>query len=111
MTKVKISDSQWKTEIEIKGHAGYNPNNDIVCAAISNTAYMLLNYLLDYEYMGIVESYKDEPGDFRLSINRCADNNNEVELSTALRMFRIGIEQIAINYPKNCKLEVTHDAI
>ena len=108
MTKVVISQSPWRVEIRLKGHAGYNPGNDIVCSAISNTCYMLLNFLLQ-EDPRTVESFKDDPGDFRLDINPLV-SKDEKDIKTAIKMFRIGIDQIAMNYPKHCRLEVKNDA-
>jgi uncharacterized protein YsxB (DUF464 family) len=107
MTKVQIKRCPWKVEIRLKGHAQYNPGNDIVCAALSNTCYMLLNYLLEEEPR-VIESYQDDPGDFRIDINPVVESES---LNPILRMFEIGIKQIADNYPKNVSLEVLYDVI
>lgn len=85
----------------------YNPGNDIVCAAVSNTCYMLLNYLLT-EDPRVLESYQDDPGDFRIDINPLVEKE---DLNPVLKMFEIGIRQIADNYPKNVSLEVLYDTI
>ena len=110
MTKVTISNSPWVTEIRVKGHAGFNPGNDIVCAAISNTSYMLLNFMLKF-VPDYVRSYQDDPGDFRMDIRMDGDKTTHTRIKTALEMFKTGIEQISVNYPKHCTLEVKHDAI
>lgn len=110
MTKVTISNSPWVTEIRVKGHAGFNPGNDIVCAAISNSSYMVLNYMLEH-LPGYLKRYKDEPGDFRMDISMDGDLRTNTKIKTVLELFETAIGQIAVNYPKNCNLEVKHDSI
>ena len=44
MTTAKLFDSRnHTTTLDIIGHAGFNPGNDVVCAAISTVAYNLIN--------------------------------------------------------------------
>lgn len=69
---------------------------------------MLLNFLLE-EDPRVLESFRDDPGDFRLDINPLV-SKDEKNINTAIRMFRIGIEQISMNFPKYVRLEVKHDS-
>ena len=105
MTQVTLKTCPWKVEVRAKGHARYNPGNDIVCAAVSTVCYMLLNFLLS-EDPRVLERYQDDPGDFRLDINPVVAT---VDLDTVISMFRVGIKQLADNYPDNVSLEVSYD--
>lgn len=45
MTNVRYSYEGETHRIEVDGHAGYNPGNDIVCSAVSALTYTLANVL------------------------------------------------------------------
>lgn len=89
---------------EIKGHAGYNPGNDIVCSAISGLAYTLWGAVINLCGINDIK-YKDDPGDFLLDINIKKINGPIFDkLKTIFQTIYIGIKQIADTYP--CYVEV-----
>lgn len=49
MTKISYKSSRGmftgKFDLRMEGHAGFNPGNDIVCAALSSQFFSLANYL------------------------------------------------------------------
>ena len=57
MTTVRIRIKKLTVEVSVKGHADYNPGNDIVCAGISTLSYTLLNYLRQAEKEHLVSDY------------------------------------------------------
>lgn len=99
---MQINQMKATCKITLRGHADYNPGNDIVCAALSNTAYMLLNYLLR-KHEDALLSYQDDPGNFIMVIDTAGH-----DVETAIDVFCIGVEQIAANYPEN--VEVVDDS-
>lgn len=41
MIDITVNRTQYEYRINISGHAGYNPGNDIVCSAVSALTYVL----------------------------------------------------------------------
>lgn len=93
-------------EVSIKGHADYNPGNDIVCAGISTLSYTLLNYLRQAEKEHLVSdySYTEEPGDIHMEFKVHWLFGREI--STAIDVFRTGMEMLESQYPDNIRVEV-----
>lgn len=104
-TKIRIKGGEI-VEISVKGHADYNPGNDIVCAGISTLSYTLLNYLRQAEKEHWISeySYTEEPGDIRMEFK--AHWLFGREISTAIDVFRTGMEMLESQYPDNIRVEV-----
>ena len=49
---VKATDDNTGYEIAVMGHAGFNPGNDVVCAAVSTITFTLLQAVLSMEAEG-----------------------------------------------------------
>ncbi len=79
--------------ISIKGHAEYNPGNDIVCAAVSALAQTLVQNLTD---IGADVKGRVEPGDFEIV---SSDSNPLVRF--AFDMTMTGLKMIANTHPKH----------
>jgi uncharacterized protein YsxB (DUF464 family) len=90
---------------EIKGHAGYNPGNDIVCSAVSASAYTLWGAVVNI--CGISQArYKDKPGDFLFDIDvKNMDKPVLDKLKTIFQTIYIGIKLIAESYPDNVEVD------
>ena len=54
MVTVTSKNEKNRYEWEIKGHAGFKPGNDIVCAAVSAITYTLVQMLLNMQEMNTV---------------------------------------------------------
>ncbi len=91
MTQVTICKGR-DTTISIKGHAGFNPGNDIVCAGVSTLAYALINTLI--EDMTKFD-FNDTPGNFHIVIH---------EITPYVHMFEIGIKALAEHFPDNVEV-------
>lgn len=93
-------------EISVKGHADYNPGNDIVCAGISTLSYTLLNYLRKAEKENWISgySYTEEPGNIHMEFK--AHWLFGREISTAIDVFRTGMEMLEAQFPDNIRVEV-----
>lgn len=109
--KVKKGTEARRTEISMQGHANWKPGSDIVCAAISTSICMIINYLksIDTEMHKprIIEYDHIKPGDVYIIINETGcDKIEKMKIKTALECFKISIAQIEQTYPLNCKLEV-----
>lgn len=72
-----------------KGHAGYNPGNDIVCAGVSAILYSLAGYMLD-RCLGKADMSL-QPGD--------ACIQGPLEAKETFRMALIGLKLISRKYP------------
>lgn len=93
MTEIRYRNDEVKS-IEIKGHANYNPGNDIVCASCSILAYTLLNTL---EVENIPYTVEEESG------YMCIETTvNESE--PYFKMVHLGYKSLAQNYPENVRL-------
>lgn len=107
MTTVRIRiKSELTVEVSVKGHADYNPGNDIVCAGISTLSYTLLNYLRQAEKEHLVRdySYTEEPGDIHMEFTVHWMFGREI--GTAIDVFRTGMEMLESQYPDNIRVEV-----
>lgn len=106
MTTVRIRISKLTVEVSVKGHADYNPGNDIVCAGISTLSYTLLNYLRQAEKEHLVSdySYTEEPGDIHMEFKGHWLFGREI--GTAIDVFRTGMEMLESQYPDNIRVEV-----
>lgn len=96
MTQVTIQYSKSKAIVDLIGHAGFNPGNDIVCASISTLAYALYNTLM---HDGALILIKD--GSMHMEFP-CSE-----ALKYHLKMFTVGIDMIAERYPDNVKLKIS----
>lgn len=87
-------------KLRLRGHAGYNPGNDIVCAATSAIVFALMGYLANAkEHISDTVTLDYAPGE--VSIDVLGDDT----LSPAFTMAYIGLAQIAESYPENIKIE------
>ena len=87
MTTYSFSDGD-PCEVEIKGHAEYNPGNDIVCAACSVLTCLLVN-------MPEVQTAQVKPGHVKLTIKVTEKSGPVIEA------VRGGFRMIRHKYPDN----------
>lgn len=88
--------------LKIKGHALYNPGNDIVCAACSAIAYSLMGWMHNNpQHISRQGEMCEESGYVEISArgNECFD----AAFDTAV----IGLAQVANAYPENVEIEWT----
>lgn len=90
MTRMQIQRHSDKIIIMVKGHAGYDPGKDIVCASISTLCYSLINSL---EQTGCYLDYSDIPGDFYILVRDLSP-----EAKGMLKMFAVGMKMIAEHF-------------
>lgn len=88
-------------DLSILGHAGYSDaGNDIVCAGVSAIAYTLLGFLENHRDDIAYISAQPKSGDFRV---RCKGTD---KVDTAFDMAIIGLQQIAMKYPKHVTIDI-----
>lgn len=90
MTRTQIRRHSDNIVITIKGHAGYDPGKDIVCASISTLCYALINAL---ENTDCYLDYNDMPGDFYILVRGLSP-----EINGMLKMFTVGMKMIAEHF-------------
>ena len=89
---------------EIKGHAGYNPGNDIVCSAVSALAYTLAGAVNGIRGIDQI-TCKDKPGDFLFCVSiKKLSSPIYGKLKTIFLTVYTGINLIAESYPKNVEV-------
>lgn len=87
--------------LEMRGHAGFNPGNDIVCAGASAIAYALAGYLHNCgEHLDAMGRENLESGDLYL----CCQGDACV--AAAYEMAAIGLAQLAQRYPGHVTVEI-----
>jgi uncharacterized protein YsxB (DUF464 family) len=88
-----------KLQLEVMGHAGFNPGNDIVCSAISALAY---TYAGAMNNLKLTSSFKDLSGDFLCEADISgAGIADKMKAKTIFNTIFIGIKQVADSYPEN----------
>lgn len=105
MTQVRITESDISVVIDLKGHAGFNPGNDIVCASISTLSYTLINYLqlMKQENRLSELSINDESGHHHIEAK--TKRGFEAELQHAIGFFKIGLAMISEHYPSYLRVD------
>ncbi|MDR2773876.1 MAG: ribosomal-processing cysteine protease Prp [Tannerella sp.] len=89
----------------IKGHArSGGKGNDIVCAAVSALARAAAAALAGEDGIAVRCEAK-KPGEFFLEIAECAEAKKSF-LSGVGTFLRIGLDSVAREYPKQCRLSV-----
>lgn len=84
-------------QFEVKGHAGYSePGEDIVCAAVSVTAYNAVGAL--DELAGLKECYREKDGYMFCSIPTDISEDKKQTVRIILETTVIGFKQIEMEY-------------
>lgn len=97
MIEINVSVDPKFVTLEVNGHAGYNPGNDIVCAAISALA---MTFVGATKAVDALVDYKDNSGEFIA----CAESKPETKI--ILNTVVIGMLQIEKTYPENVKINL-----
>lgn len=105
MTTVTIKGGDY-IEITVKGHADYNPGNDIVCAGISTLAYALLNYLSDASEIGLIDDFTYSQKSGYIYMRFRSKMIAVGKIGGAVGMFQTGAEMLEWKYPEHIKVEV-----
>lgn len=89
-------------ECHIDGHAGYNPGNDIVCAAVSALGFALVGALRNITGISFRE-FQTENG-IDLAINPFVDEDNQKISDTVFMTVYVGLKQIEKSYPGHVRV-------
>lgn len=91
--------------VDIVGHAGYNPGNDIVCSAVSMLTSTLAQCIMDEEMQGnaSIDFMELQEGNVSIDFNYI-DNANE-KITTIIETMYTGFELLAEKYPDYVSLE------
>ncbi len=92
-----------QTGFNIKGHAGYaQSGSDIVCAAVSSSAYLVANTII--EIMGVkADASIDENGEMTVLI----PEESAIKTKEILLGFKLHVEELQKQYPKNVTITTT----
>jgi uncharacterized protein YsxB (DUF464 family) len=97
MIQVNATSNENTIQLEVEGHADYNPGNDIVCSAISALA---MCFVGGVRATGQLISYRADSGDFFAEAE--AMPKSHLIFNTIL----IGMLQVAKTYPENVKINI-----
>ena len=89
--------------ISAKGHAEFNPGNDIVCSAISALLQTLWAGLEMYCFTSV--EHKQQSGAFVLKGKYSRFKDHGSKATALFNSIVYGLELIAEQYPKNVKIE------
>lgn len=53
MVSIRAEKKKNRYQLDIRGHAGYNPGNDIVCASVSILAYTMAQEMQELDDLGL----------------------------------------------------------
>jgi uncharacterized protein YsxB (DUF464 family) len=90
-------------ECRIEGHAGFNPGNDIVCAAVSALGFALIGSLRNISGISF-RKFQAENG-IDLAINPFIDKGNQRIADTVFMTVYIGLKQIEKAYPEHVQVK------
>lgn len=103
MTYIRCENDREEYTIEIEGHAGFNPGNDIVCAAESILMFTLTNALMD-KAADIKEiTCNEDEGEVHIKIKGTRDSKHEIK--TIIETIMFGYELLMEQYPANVSVE------
>ena len=95
----KNKNNRTRYSLDIVGHAGFNPGNDIVCSACSMLAETyFVSVLKNVEH--ISQAYR-HPGDYKVMFETDADDN---VADTIYSTIRNGFKMLADRYPDHVHL-------
>jgi len=105
MIEVRYKKDKGSYEIHLKGHADYNPGNDIVCAAASNLIYTLAAAVANIHDTLITTEVMIGKGDTKVKTTiKCEDIRSKV--ATMYETILIGYWQLEANYKANVRVTI-----
>lgn len=104
MIRIEITENQMEYCLTMTGHAGYNPGNDIVCAAASILGQTAVQLVYDMESDGQVEVAHDIVRDGKIYLKVNALPGWETVMKERLKFIKTGFELIHQEYEKHVKL-------
>ena len=107
MTQLTIHEAVGTVHIKIDGHAGYNPGNDIVCAAISTMCYAFINQLEAMYSREELEDLQiiDEAGHIEIRLKKDMSRTGRQYWNATRDYFITGMEMIAEQFPDYLEVE------
>lgn len=101
MVDVHFAFSHQRYRMTLRGHAGYNPGNDVVCAGVSAIVFSLLGYLANAgDHITVTDAIRYEPGHVDVDVT------GDETLEPAFLMALIGIQEIEQAHPANVHVEI-----
>lgn len=104
MTTISTVTKGTKITIDVQGHAGFNPGNDIVCASTSILTYTLVQNLLDLTEVGLLEYCKTSEKDGSLNIKIKTNDKGKALTGIVIKAIMTGYELLENQYPNNVSL-------
>ena len=101
MTNIRCSNDREEYTIDIDGHAGYNPGNDIVCAGVSILGFTLLN-AIENQITDVCEITMID-GDIHIRVKGTV--NSQQDIRTIVETIMFGYELLEDQYPANISVE------
>ena len=97
---VEVAKANDSYRLSLRGHAEYNPGNDIVCAGVSAIAYALAGYIINAPgHVREMIALSLESGEAEISVR------GDERIAAAIDMALIGILQISAKYPQKVQVK------
>ena len=101
MVDVRFAFSPERYRMTLRGHSGYNPGNDVVCAGVSSIVFSLLGWLANAsEHITTTRAIQYEPG--RVDVDVSGDST----LDSPFEMAIIGMQEIEKAHPANVHVNI-----
>jgi uncharacterized protein YsxB (DUF464 family) len=102
MTNIRCIRDSTSYQIDIEGHAEYNPGGiDLVCGAVSALAMTLMSAIENVN--NLEHKIRYDYGDVHIEIK--ADKRTQDQVSTIVDTIMTGFAMLADGYPNNVELE------
>lgn len=107
MIEVSVYKKGDEAELEISGHAGFNPGNDIVCAAASMLGQTFVQALLDMEYQRELCTVSTEHLDKGklLAYGKANGTVSAIRLEAVAKTIITGFRMLAERFPDHVELK------
>lgn len=101
MTSIRCDNVREEYTIDIEGHAGFNPGNDIVCAGASVLGITLINALANQD--AEIKNITTNDGEIHIQIKGTRDSRRDIK--TIIETIMLGYELMEEEYPANINVE------
>lgn len=101
MTTISYKHTGNDFSLVVKGHAGFNPGNDIVCAACSTLAYTAAENILRFKDVKQSVSFDDGLCEITVTAEKAAARRR---VKNIFEVILRGYNLIARTYPENVKI-------
>ena len=104
MTTINCNQINDRYVIEITGHAGYKPGNDIVCSAVSMLSYTLMECLEQNNSCLMHSNISADNGEVFVDVEPYTEYRDKID--AIIETVMTGYRMLAETYPENVEVNM-----